>query len=146
VKDTERHASKNPLGHAVILVVRMTRSQSARAAMEVVGCAKSSGLGRQVGVRIAGPVHEDSESGSVHFTHAGNPLTPGHPSRPLFSPIFALRQPQTVNTALATSGGVGKQCGDTRAATIGSLSENNHDLEPIRQGPSAGYFSPFPTR
>jgi hypothetical protein len=112
----------------------------------VVGCAKTRGLGRQVGVRIAGPAYDYSESGDVHFTHAGNPSTSGHPSRPLFSPIFVLRQPRTVNAARATSGGVGKQCGETRAATPVSLSENNHDLEPIRQGPSAGYFSPFPTR
>jgi len=132
VKDTERHASKKSPQSCGITVVQDDPFQSARAAMEVVGCAKTCGLGRQVGVHNAGPAHDDSESSGVHFTHAGNPSTPGHPSRPSFSPVFALRQPQTVNAALAAKGGVGKQCGETRAATPGSLSENNHDLEPIR--------------
>jgi hypothetical protein len=123
---------------------KMTRSNQHVAAMDVVGCAKTRGLGRQESARIADPAHDKSESSGVHFTHAGNPSTPGHPSRPSFSPVFALRQPQTVNAALAAKGGVGKQCGETRAATPGPLSENNHDLEPIRQGPSAGYFLPVP--
>jgi hypothetical protein len=110
----------------------MTRSNQRVLRWRWSDAPKIRGLRQQMRVRIAAPAHDSSESGDVHFTHAGNPSTPGHPLRPLFSPVFALRQPQTVNTVLAASGGVGKQCGETRAATPGSLPENNHDLEPIR--------------
>jgi hypothetical protein len=39
---------------------------------------------------------------------------------------------------------LGKQCGERRAAENLSPSENNHDLEPIRKGPFAGYFLSIP--
>jgi hypothetical protein len=39
---------------------------------------------------------------------------------------------------------LGKQCGDRRAAPHISPSENNHDLEPIRQALFAGYFLSIP--
>jgi hypothetical protein len=46
-----------------------------------------------------------------------------------------------VNTPIC---GVGKQCGERRAAAHISPSENNHDLEPIEKALFAGYFLSIP--
>jgi hypothetical protein len=53
-------------------------------------------------------------------------------------------QPQTVNIPNGGVGGLGKQCGERRAAAHVSPPENNHDLEPIRQALFAGYFLSIP--
>jgi len=98
-------------------------------------------LGRLAGVRVARAAHDNDEPGGMHSIHPGNPsITRATPP----DPISNVRRPQTVNVRFAAWRGLGKQCGERRAAARISPSENNHDLEPIGQALFAGYFLSIP--
>jgi hypothetical protein len=115
--------------------------KSADAAIKRSAVLKTRRLGRLAGVRVARAAHDDAEPCGMDFIHPGNPSTTRATPRDLLS---KLRWPPKVNIPICGVRGVGKQCGERRAAAHISPSENNHDLEPIRRSFLPVTFSPSP--
>jgi hypothetical protein len=131
---------KIPLCHAARQGRHDDPFKIGNAAIKRSAGSKTRPLGRLAGVRIARAAH-DAEPGGMHSIHPGNPSTT-RATPP--DPISDARRPQKVNVRFAAWRGLGKQCGERRAAAHISPSENNHDLEPIRQAVFAGYFLSIP--